>query len=149
MLLPPSSYSGMLQGTMAERYSISDLAQEFGITTRTIRYYEDQGLLTPQRNGLTRMFSSRDRARLKLALRSKRLGLSLAEISELFQLYDLSRDEHGQLETFLGKLERRRALLEQQREDIDIMLNEIIFFSEQCRRLLKDKGSTGATGRDR
>jgi len=134
---------------MAERYSISDLAQEFGITTRTIRYYEDQGLLTPQRNGLTRMFSARDRARLKLALRSKRLGLSLAEISELFQLYDLSRDEHGQLETFLGKLERRRALLEQQREDIDIMLNEINFFSEQCRRLLKDKVSNEATGRDR
>jgi len=149
MLRTISSYSRMLQSTMADRYSISDLAQEFGITTRTIRYYEDQGLLAPQRNGLTRMFNARDRARLKLALRSKRLGLSLAEISELFQLYDLSRDEHGQLETFLGKLERRRALLEQQREDIDIMLNEINFFSEQCRRLLKDKASIEVTDRDR
>ena len=123
---------------MAEHYSISELAQEFGVTTRTIRHYEDQGLLRPQRNGQNRVFSSRDRARLKLALRSKRLGFTLGEIRELFQLYDLSRNEQGQLEAFLGNLDRRRAALEQQREDIDVMLNEINFFSAQCRRLLKD-----------
>lgn len=125
---------------MAEEYSISDLAQEFGVTTRTIRYYEDQGLLTPRRNGAVRVFSARDRARMKLAIRSKRLGLSLAEIAELFELYDLSQSQPGQLEAFLGMLERRRAWLERQREDIDIMLNEIHFFSDQCQRLLKDKG---------
>ena len=125
---------------MAEEYSISDLAQEFGVTTRTIRYYEDQGLLTPRRDGAVRVFSARDRARMKLAIRSKRLGLSLAEIAELFELYDLSQSQPGQLEAFLGMLERRRAWLERQREDIDIMLNEIHFFSDQCQRLLKDKG---------
>jgi len=123
---------------MAERYSISKLAQEFGITTRTIRYYEDQGLISPERDGVSRIFSNRDRVRLKLALRGKRLGFSLAEIRELFELYDVSRDERRQLEAFLGKLERRRAMLEQQREDIEIMLNEINFFSEQCRRMLRD-----------
>ena len=123
---------------MTEQFSISELAQEFGITTRTIRYYEDQGLISPERDGVSRVFSNRDRVRLKLALRGKRLGFSLAEIRELFELYDVSRDEQRQLEAFLGKLERQRAMLEQQREDIEIMLNEINFFAEQCRRMLKD-----------
>ena len=122
---------------MSETYSISDLATEFGVTTRTIRFYEDQGLLNPTRQGTARVFSSRDRVRLKLALRGKRLGFSIAEIRELFELYDISRDEKKQLELFLGKLDRRRALLEQQREDIEVMLNEITFFANQCRRLLK------------
>ena len=122
---------------MATTYSISELAREFDVTTRTIRFYEDQGLLSPAREGTTRLFSPRDRVRLKLALRGKRLGFSLAEIRELFELYDVSRDEHKQLEEFLVKLERRRARLEQQREDIEVMLNEIDFFANQCRRLLR------------
>lgn len=126
-------------------YTISELAAEFGVTTRTIRYYEDQGLLNPRREGLNRIFSHRDRVRLKLALRGKRLGFTLAEIRELFELYDIARDEKKQLEVFLDKLERRRALLEQQREDIEIMLNEINFFAEQCRRLLKDRAGGGNT----
>lgn len=126
-------------------YTISELAAEFGVTTRTIRYYEDQGLLNPRREGLNRIFSHRDRVRLKLALRGKRLGFTLAEIRELFELYDIARDEKKQLEVFLDKLERRRALLEQQREDIEIMLNEINFFAEQCRRLLKDRAQEGNT----
>ena len=133
-------YTLMLHSIMAEHYSISELAQEFGVTARTIRHYEDQGLLRPQRSGLSRVFSNRDRARLKLALRSKRLGFSLSEIRELFELYDVSRNEQEQLTSFLAKLDRRRALLEQQREDIDVMLNEINFFSAQCRRWLKDQG---------
>jgi DNA-binding transcriptional MerR regulator len=91
------------------------------------------------RDGVNRVFSSRDRVRLKLALRGKRLGFSLAEIRELFELYDVSRDEQRQLEVFLQRLERRRALLEQQREDIEVMLNEIDFFANQCRRLLKGR----------
>jgi len=123
---------------MAATYTISQLASEFEVTTRTIRFYEDQGLLSPRREGSTRIFSGRDRVRLKLALRGKRLGFSLAEIRELFELYDVSRDERKQLEEFLGKLERRRARLEQQREDIAVMLNEIDFFAAQCRRLLKE-----------
>jgi DNA-binding transcriptional MerR regulator len=130
---------------MRDRYTISELAQEFGITTRTIRYYEDQGLLRPGRDGLNRVFSNRDRARLKLAVRGKRLGFSLNEIRELFELYDVSRNEQRELEAFLAKLDRRRTMLEQQREDIEIMLNEISFFANQCRRLLKeeDPGSGG------
>ena len=123
---------------MSDTHTITDLAREFSITTRTIRHYEDEGLLAPRREGQNRLFSNRDRVRLKLALRGKRLGFSLAEIRELFDLYDLARDEKRQLEEFLGKLEKRRLLLEQQREDIEVMLNEISFFEAQCRKLLVD-----------
>jgi DNA-binding transcriptional MerR regulator len=133
----------LLRSTMSDSFTISDLAKEFGVTTRTIRFYEDQGLLSPRREGTTRVFSHRDRVRLKLALRGKRLGFSLGEIRELFDLYDISQDEKKQLEEFLVKLERRRALLEQQREDIEVMLNEISFFANQCRRLLKKKTDGG------
>ncbi|MDH3286455.1 MAG: MerR family DNA-binding transcriptional regulator [Betaproteobacteria bacterium] len=126
---------------MRNRYSISELAQEVGITTRTIRYYEDQGLLSPGRDGLNRVFSNRDRVRLKLALRGKRLGFTLSEIRELFELYDVSRDERRELEAFLAKLNRHRTMLEQRREDIEIMLNEISFFADQCRRLLKEEAA--------
>jgi DNA-binding transcriptional MerR regulator len=108
---------------MSASNTITELANEFGITTRTIRHYEDEGLLSPRREGQNRLFSPRDRVRLKLALRGKRLGFSLAEIRELFDLYDLARDEKRQLEQFLTKLEKRRALLVQQREDIEVMLN--------------------------
>lgn len=121
---------------MTATYTITELAEEFGVTTRTIRHYEAEGLLTPQRRGLSRVFSARDRVRLKLALRGKRLGFSLQEIKELFDLYDLSKDEHKQLEVFLTKLEKRRARLEQQREDVEVMLQEVEFFATQCRKLL-------------
>jgi DNA-binding transcriptional MerR regulator len=129
---------------MAVTYTISQLAAEFDVTTRTIRFYEDQGLISPKREGSSRVFSSRDRVRLKLALRGKRLGFSLAEIRELFELYDISRDERQQLEQFLAKLDRRRVHLEQQREDIEVMLNEISFFATQCQRLLKEAASEKA-----
>lgn len=124
----------------AHNFSITDLAREFRVTTRTIRHYEAQGLLSPRRNGTSRIFSHRDRVRLKLALRGKRLGFSLNEIRELFELYDLARDEKKQLEAFLAKLEKRRAILEQQREDIEVMLNEVNFFAGQCRKLLGENG---------
>src|SRR5476649_300154 len=123
---------------MSETHTITDLAKEFGITTRTNRHYEDEGLLSPRREGVNRLFSHRDRVRLKLALRGKRLGFTLAEIRELFDLYDLARDEKRQLQQFLTKLEKRRALLQQQREDIEVMLNEITFFESQCRKLLAE-----------
>ena len=123
---------------MKTLYTITDLAKESGITIRTIRHYEDEGLLSPRREGQNRVFSNRDRVRLKLALRGKRLGFSLAEIRELFDLYDLARDEKRQLQEFIAKLEKRRASLVQQREDIEVMLNEITFFENQCRKLLAD-----------
>ena len=121
---------------MAATYTIGDLAREFEVTTRTIRHYEHEGLLNPARQGTARIFSARDRVRLKLALRGKRLGFTLQEIKELFDLYDVSKDEHHQLEAFLAKLEKRKAMLEQQREDIEVMLREVEFFATQCRRLL-------------
>lgn len=126
---------------MSATHTITELAKEFDITTRTIRHYEDEGLLSPRREGQNRLFSQRDRVRLKLALRGKRLGFTLAEIRELFDLYDLARDEKRQLEQFLTKLEKRRASLEQQREDIEVMLNEITFFESQCRKLLADNAA--------
>lgn len=133
---------------MSKTYTISELAEEFGVTTRTLRHYEDEGLVTPAREGLQRLYSHRDRVRLKLALRGKRLGFTLSELRELFQLYDLANDERRQLEEFAVKLERRRAQLEQQREDVEIMLNEINFFSNQCQRLLaeSDAGKNPASG---
>jgi len=133
---------------MSKTYTISELAEEFGVTTRTLRHYEDEGLVTPAREGLQRLYSHRDRVRLKLALRGKRLGFSLSELRELFQLYDLANDERRQLEEFAVKLERRRAQLEQQREDVEIMLNEISFFSNQCQRLLaeSDTGKNPVSG---
>ncbi len=121
---------------MGSTYTITDLAREFGVTTRTIRHYEDEGLLNPAREGSSRVFTQRDRVRLKLALRGKRLGFSLQEIKELFDLYDLSKDERHQLEAFLAKLEKRKALLDQQREDVEVMLHEVEFFAAQCRKLL-------------
>lgn len=132
---------------MTKTYTISELAGEFEVTTRTIRFYEDQGILSPAREGSNRVFSNRDRARLKLALRGKRLGFSLAEIRELFELYDVSRDERQRLEEFLSRLDGRRAKLGQQREDIEVMLNEIDFFANQCRRLLKGTAEDGGAGR--
>ncbi len=128
---------------MTKTYTITELATEFGVTTRTMRHYEEQGLLSPRREGTSRLFSNRDRVRLKLALRGKRLGFSLAEIRELFDLYDQTRDEKRQLQEFITRLERRRAMLEQQREDIEIMLNEIAFFENQCRKLLAENQRAG------
>ena len=129
---------------MRAGYSIRDLAQEFAITPRTIRHYEEQGLVRPAREGVTRIYSNRDRGRLKLALRCKRLGFPLVEIRELFELYDLAKSEKQQLKAFLARLEKRRLLLEQQREDIAVMLNEISFFAAQCERLLHQEVSNDA-----
>jgi DNA-binding transcriptional MerR regulator len=122
---------------MAETtYSITDLSREFGLTTRAIRFYEDQGLLAPARVGRNRVYGNRDRVRLKLTLRGKRLGFALSEIRELIDMYDAAGDEQSQLERFLEVLERRRAILEQQREDIEAVLAEITQFEQQCRDLL-------------
>lgn len=117
-------------------YTITELAREFNITPRAIRYYEDQGLLAPARAGQARVYSKRDRTRLKLTLRGKRLGLSLAEIRELIDLYDVTHDEATQLSKFLAVLSKRRAALVQQREDIEAVLAEIGALERQCRELL-------------
>jgi DNA-binding transcriptional MerR regulator len=118
-------------------FSISELAQEFALTTRTIRFYEDEGLIAPTRSGRTRVYAPRERTRLKLILRGKRLGLSLVEIREILDLYDANIDEVPQQRKFLEILESRRALLLQQREDIDVVLAEVDSLLRQTRRLLE------------
>ena len=120
-------------------FSIAELSREFDITPRTIRYYEDQGLLFPKRSGLQRVYTKRDRTRLKLTLRGKRLGLSLAEIKDLIDMYDTAQDESSQVTKFLDVLTQRKASLEQQREDIEAVLSEIGDIEQQCRRILQGK----------
>lgn len=130
-------------------FTITDLAREFGITTRAIRFYEDQGLLAPTRVGRNRVYGNRDRVRLKLTLRGKRLGFALSEIRELIDMYDAAGDEKAQLERFLEVMDRRRAILKQQREDIEAVLSEIGDFERQCRDMLagrKAKSRAGAVG---
>jgi len=120
----------------ARTCTITELATEFDITARAIRFYEDVGLLTPQRAGRNRVYSQRDRTRLKLTLRGKRLGLSLSEIKQLVDLYDSPSDTAPQLQAFLVVLAQHRSLLEQQREDIEITLAEIAQHEARCRALL-------------
>ena len=117
-------------------YTITELAQEFDITPRAIRFYEDVGLLTPARAGRNRVYTLRDRTRLKLTLRGKRLGLSLQEIKQLVEMYDSPSDTTQQLTAFLQVLGDHRTQLEQQREDIEITLAEIAQHEARCRSLL-------------
>jgi DNA-binding transcriptional MerR regulator len=117
-------------------YTITELAAEFDITARAIRFYEDVGLLAPQRAGRNRVYTYRDRTRLKLTLRGKRLGLSLLEIKQLVEMYDSPSDSRQQLNAFLAVLADHRRQLEQQREDIEITLAEIAQHEERCRSLL-------------
>jgi DNA-binding transcriptional MerR regulator len=119
-------------------YTISDLAQEFALTTRAIRFYEDEGLIAPRREGRARIYGERERTRIKLILRGKRLGLALSEIRELFDTYATTGNERSQLAKFLQMLADRRALLHQQREDIDAVLAEIAVLERDCRRRLKE-----------
>jgi DNA-binding transcriptional MerR regulator len=130
-------------------YTITDLAREFGLTTRAIRFYEDQGLLHPQRVGRNRVYANRDRVRLKLTLRGKRLGLSLSEIRELIDMYGAAKGDRQQLERFLQVLKKRRSALEQQREDVEAVLDEIASFEQQCRVLLKKNTGGKAKKRSR
>lgn len=121
-------------------WTISELAREFDITPRTIRFYEDQGIVSPTRDGRNRVYAARDRTRLKLALRGKRLGLQLSEIRALIDMYDSPVDTGAQLREYLNVLARHRAMLERQRQDIDDTLQEISAQEAQCRALLAQKG---------
>lgn len=108
-----------------ETYTITELAEEFGITTRAIRFYEDKGLISPRRNGINRIYGRRDRARLKLVLRGKRLGFSLADIREMLDLYNVGDGQREQLKLMLIKVRERLDVLRQQREDIDDAISEL------------------------
>ena len=124
---------------MASQFSISDLAKEFDLTTRAIRFYEDMGLLEPQRSGpggRNRVYSSRDRTRLKLTLRAKRLGLSLVEAKELIDMYDTPRDTGPQLKKFMVVLAEHRQQLESQLADLHATLEEVKTHEKEASNLL-------------
>jgi DNA-binding transcriptional MerR regulator len=114
-------------------WSITDLAAEFGVTLRTLRHYEDVGLLTPQRRGTTRVFHARDRIRLQLVLRGRRLGFSLPDIRTIVNMYDEQPGEAGQLHYLLDQIEVRRAELERLRRDIDETVGELDHVAARCR----------------
>lgn len=118
--------------------SIAELAKEFDVTTRTIRFYEAEGMISPERRGSQRIYHPRDRVRLRLILRGKRLGLSLAEIREIIDLYDSAPGEQGQLLYFLDKIAERRAELEQKRRDIAVTLGELKQVEDNCRARLSE-----------
>jgi DNA-binding transcriptional MerR regulator len=124
-------------------YTISDLAREFDLTTRAIRFYEDMGLLTPERAGVQRVYSARDRARLTLTLRAKRLGLSLTEARDIIDTYDSPRDTGPQLRKFLTVLAGHRRQLEEQMADLVANLEEVKVHEKEARALLDkvEKGS--------
>ena len=126
--------NGQQGDTAQEQFSISELAQEFDVTTRAIRFYEDEGLLEPHRQGRQRVYSSRDRVRLKLILRGKRLGFSLSEIGDIIDMYDSEPGEVGQLQYFIEKISVRRKTLKQQRDDIEVTLKELDNIEKQCRK---------------
>lgn len=124
---------------MGHTYSISDLAKEFDLTTRAMRFYEDMGLLRPERTGpggRSRVYSSRDRARLKLTLRAKRLGLSLVEAKDIIDMYDSPRDTAAQLEKFLLVLDTHQQQLEAQMKDLQANLDELKVHQREARALL-------------
>ena len=125
------------KGYRRKLYTISELSKEFDVTTRAIRFYEDAGLLSPLREGRNRRYSVRDRTRLKLILRGKRLGFSLNEIGEMFLLYDSEPGEEAQLNHILEKISEKIDLLERQLEDIQIVMQELQEFKSQCRERLE------------
>ena len=125
---------------MATQYTISQLAQEFDLTTRAIRFYEDMGLIHPERTGpggRNRVYSARDRAHLKLTLRAKRLGLSLGDAKEILDAYDSPRDTGPQLEKFLAILGAHRQQLEAQMADLHANLEELKLHEKEARQLLR------------
>ena len=126
-------------------FTIAELADEFDVTSRAIRFYEDVGLLEPSRAGRNRVYTQRDHTRLKLTLRGKRLGLSLSEILQLVRMYDSEADTAPQLNAFLDVLRMHRSQLEQQLDDIRVMLAEIGQHEQRCKRLLASAAKVTAS----
>ena len=146
--MPPRTRTATVSSPRPATYTISQLAREFALTTRAIRFYEDSGLIAPARAGRARVYGERERVRIKLILRGKRLGLALSEIGELLDLYEVRRNERAQLAAFLELLGERRRRLLQQREDIEIVLSEIDGIERECRRRLKSEARAAAERSD-
>jgi DNA-binding transcriptional MerR regulator len=126
-----------------QTWSIGELAEEFNTTLRTIRFYEDRGLLTPQRQGTARIFHDRDRVRLQLILRGKRLGFTLDEIAHVINMYDETPGERGQLAFLISDINKRRDTLLAKRRDLDEALTELDDLEKRCRADLKRLSETG------
>jgi len=126
------SYCRKKATRVKKTYSIGELAGEFGITNRTIRFYEEKGYLSPQREGTRRIYGPTDRTRLRLILRGKRLGLSLEETADMIQMYGSPQGNRKQLETFVARIEEKRAELERKRRDLEVMLSDLQNVEEQC-----------------
>ncbi len=130
---------------MSQHYTITELAREFDVTPRAIRFYEDAGLLSPKREGsggLRRVYSNRDRTRLKLTLRGKRLGFTLSEIRVLLDLYESPTDTVPQLQAFLTTIAQHREVLERQLDDLNATLEDLAQYEVQCRAMLAENGVT-------
>lgn len=119
--------------SQAKTYSISELAREFGISTRTIRFYEERGFIVPDREGQRRIYSAGDRTRIRLILRGKRIGLSLAESVEIIDMYNPGESDSGQLDSLLARVRKQRAALTEQRRDLDDMLRALDEVETLCR----------------
>jgi DNA-binding transcriptional MerR regulator len=123
-----------------DSYSISELAREFGISTRTIRFYEEKGFIAPRREGQRRIYGAADRARIKLLLRGKRIGMTLAESMEIIEMYDPDRGDREQLETLILRVQQRRSALRQQLKDIENMLKSLDEVEALCRAARRGGG---------
>ena len=121
-------------------YSISELSQEFDVTTRTLRFYEEKGLLAPTRKGQSRIYAARDRARLKLILRGKRLGLTLDESRDIILMYDSTSTNKKQMQALIKKIREKRMQLQQQMNDLEVMLVDLNGWEERCMAELGDQG---------
>ena len=130
---------------MRDYYTITELTREFDISTRTIRFYEDEGLISPIRRGRTRLFRHSDRQLLKMILRGKRLGFSIAEIREIMQMYKTPPGEAGQLRAIVRRVSEKRGELEQKRHDIDELLAELDNAEEACLTRMAELGVTQAS----
>lgn len=128
---------------MSDQYSISELAQEFSITTRSIRFYEEKGLLSPRRQGGNRIFSAADRVRLKLILRGKLLGFSLEESRDIIGMYEPESANTRQLQMLLDKIREKRELLQQRKQEIDHMLRDLKDTEAICLGTLAEQKTNG------
>jgi len=142
--MPTTNRSAAAAPAARATYSISDLAREFALTTRAIRFYEDCGLLRPARAGKSRVYSAGDRARLTLTLRGKRLGLKLAEVKELVDMYETRRDTDAQLRRFVDVLGRQRAQLEARLAELQTTLDEVVAQEGAARQALRARARTKA-----
>ncbi len=132
----------MQKAVSKKTYTISELAKEFGVTTRTMRFYEEKGLISPRREGQKRLYSSADRVRIKLILRGKRIGMSLNECVEVIDMYDPEHNNADQLHSLIDKVKSRSALLAAQKRDIDDMLAGLQEVQSLCETALNDIDNT-------